>query len=224
MNRQLNLEPIMERITQQLRSVEKARDESYILHREIIKTSGFAIRAVHRGDKEKAVNLLKETRDKVDQANLLAESLSDLSRSGFIHDAQKEYAEAAVTAAIVFGEEVPGPEQLNVRDASYLNGLAEVIGELRREILDLMRQDKSGEGERFLDAMEEIYSILVSMDFSDAVSGGLRRSTDQARGILERTRGDFTNFIISKKLRDDLNLHAGSTGLEPASSESSLEV
>ncbi|MCE1247369.1 MAG: haloacid dehalogenase [Firmicutes bacterium] len=198
------LEQIAEKIASRLEKVEKARDESYILHREIIKKSGLTIRAVHRGDKEEAHKLLTEAREKLQQANLAVEGIPELPRSGFLHDAQKEFAEASVTAAIVFGNEIPEPDDLGVQYAAYLNGISEVIGELRREILDLMRQDKGEEGESFLEAMDDIYSILVTMDFSDAVTGGLRRSTDQARGILERTRGDFTSHMINKRLRDDL--------------------
>lgn len=203
----LNLESIAEKIAEKFSIIEKARDESYILHRKIIKQSGLTIRAVHRGEKEKAHQMLAEIRDMVEESKQIVLDIEELPRSGFIHDAQKEFVEASVTTAIVFDEELPGPDELGVQYAAYLNGISEVIGELRREILDLMRRDKGDEGERFLEAMDEIYSVLVTMDYSDAVTGGLRRSTDQARGILERTRGDFTNHIISKRLRDDLDRH-----------------
>jgi len=201
------LEQFAEKISSHLADVEKARDESYILHREIIKKSGMAIRAVHRGEKERALKLISETREKILRSKDLIEIINELTRSGFIHDAQKEYVEASVTTAIVFDDEIPDPDELGVNYAAYLNGIAEVIGELRREILDLMRRDKTEKCEIFLERMDDIYSILVTMDFSDAVTGGLRRTTDQARGILERTRGDFTNYLVSKKLRDDLREH-----------------
>jgi len=199
------LEKIAEKISGRMKKIEKARDQSYVLHREIIKKSGITIRTVHRGEKEEARKLLDETRQKVMEAGKVVEGLAEIPRSGFIHDAQKEYVEASVTYAIVFGEEIPDPDELGVRYAAFLNGISEVIGEMRREILDLMRGDKFEEGERLLGAMDDIYSILITMDFSDAVTGGLRRSTDQARGILERTRGDFTNYLVGKKFRDDLN-------------------
>ncbi|MCD4782631.1 MAG: haloacid dehalogenase [Candidatus Eremiobacteraeota bacterium] len=198
------LDQFAEKISSHLARVEKARDESYILHREIIKKSGMTIRAVHRGEKERALTLLSETREKILRSKALIEVISELTRSGFIHDAQKEYVEASVTTAIVFGDEIPDPDNLKVNYAAYLNGIAEVIGELRREILDLMRRDQTEKCEYFLQAMDDIYSVLVTMDFSDAVTGGLRRTTDQSRAILERTRGDFTNYLVNKRLRDDL--------------------
>lgn len=201
------LDQFAEKISSHLAKVEKARDESYILHREIIKKSGMTIRAVHRGEKERAMQLLSETREKILRSKSLIEIIKELTRSGFIHDAQKEYVEASVTTAIVFGDEIPDPDDLNVNYAAYLNGISEVIGELRREILDLMRRDKTQKCENFLQKMDDIYSTLVTMDFPDAVTGGLRRSTDQARAILERTRGDFTNYLVNKRLRDDLKTY-----------------
>ena len=199
------LEKATEKITERLEEIEKARDRSYVLHRDIIKASGKSIRAVHRGDIDLAKQLIEKAKNMLQEADAAVEGLTEVPRSGFIHDAQKEYVEACVTTAIVFNEEVPGPDELGVQYAAYLNGISEVIGELRREVLDLMRRDKGEEGEVFLQAMDDIYSFLVSMDFSDSVTHGLRRSVDQARGILERTRGDFTNYLSGKRLRDDLH-------------------
>lgn len=199
------LEKTGEKITKRLEEIEKARDQSYVLHREIIKLAGKSIKTVHMGEKEKAKELLEMARQKMVEANEAVEGLDEVPRSGFIHDAQKEYVEAAVTTAIVFGEDIPDPDEMGVLYSAYLNGISEVIGELRREVLDLMRHDEWDKGEIFLEAMDDIYTFLVSMDFSDSITHGLRRSVDQARGILERTRGDFTNFIVSKRLRDDLH-------------------
>ncbi len=204
----LNLMPVAEKISQHLARVEKARDTSYILHREIIKKSGLAIRAVHRGDQQLTDSIIAEARESLVQATQTIEHFDELAITGFVHDAQKEYVEACATAAIVFNRELPDPDSLGVSYSAYLKGLSEVIGELRREILDLMRQDRGDLGEEYLQAMEEIYSMLVTMDFSDAVTAGLRRSTDQARGILERTRGDFTNHIVSRRIRNDLKKYA----------------
>ena len=205
----LNLMPVVDKISKHLAKVEKARDTSYILHREIIKKSGLAIRAVHRADEKLADSLIAEAGESLRKATQAIESFDELSITGFVHDAQKEYVEACATAAIVFERDLPEPDELGVTYSAYLKGLSEVIGELRREILDLMRQDRGDQGEEYLQAMDEIYSILVTMDFSDAVTMGLRRSTDQARGILERTRGDFTNHIVSRRIRNDLKKYAG---------------
>jgi translin len=200
----LNLEATTQKIYSRLEEIEKARDLSYVLHRELIKKAGVVIRAAHRMEKENAYNLLNEAKEILRKSNEAVRGFEELPRTGFIHDAQKEFCEAAITTSIIFNEPIPTPDSLGVSYAPFLRGMAETIGELRRRILDLMRQDRGDEGEYLLEAMEEIYSILVTMDFSDAVTGGLRHSTDQARGILERTRGDFTNHIVSKRLRNDL--------------------
>lgn len=200
-----SLEPIAEKISKHLGYVEKARDTSYVLHREIIKKSSLSIRATHRKEKDEANKLLMEALEKLERAREATNNVEGLFQIRFMQDAEKEFAEAYITYNVVFAREIPDPDVVNVSYQAYLNGLAEVVGELRREILDLMRQDRAGEGEFFLQVMDEIYSILVTMDFSDAVTGGLRRSTDQARAILERTRGDFTNYIVSQRLRKDLD-------------------
>jgi translin len=201
------LEKFAQKISDRLEEVEKARDAAYVLHREIIKKASVTIKAVHRGERENAHKLLEENAELVKKSNEIVHDTEDLPRMGFIHDAQKEFAEASITTSIIFDEEIPDPDDLGVGYAAYLHGMSETIGELRRKILDYMRQDRGVEGEQLLEAMEEIYTILTSMDFSDAVTGGLRRSVDQARGILERTRGDYTNHVVSKRLRDELSKH-----------------
>jgi len=137
----------------------------------------------------------------------------DVYFAGFLQDAQKEYAEARLTEAIVAGTDLPGPEDLEVELPPYLNGMAECIGEGRRAILDLLRRGEVGESERILTAMEDMYYLLVSMDYPDAITGNLRRSTDVARSIMERTRGDLSVALVQRKLQEALQ--AGLRRLEP---------
>jgi translin len=132
----------------------------------------------------------------------------DVANAGFLQDAQKEYTEARITAAIVEGEDLPGPDELGVQLAPYLNGMAETIGELRRQILDLLRAGDVERSESLLGAMEDLYSLLVTIDYPDAITGNLRRSTDVARGIMEKTRGDLSISIVQRSLHDALERHA----------------
>jgi translin len=127
--------------------------------------------------------------------------------AGFLQDAEKEYAEARATYALINDKELPQPEELNIGDAPYLNGLAEAIGELRRHILDIMRVGKLERGEQLLGAMDDIYYVLYSMDYPDALTGGLRRTTDVARSIMERTRGDMSLTLIQRGLTDAIAEH-----------------
>jgi len=117
-----------------------------------------------------------------------------------------------VTEAIVDDGEVPGPDDLGVQLAPYLNGMAEAVGEARRHTLDLLRRGDVARSEAMLQAMEEIYSVLVSMDYPDAITGNLRRSTDIARSIMEKTRGDLSLSLVQRDLRDALERHARQFG------------
>ncbi len=132
----------------------------------------------------------------------------DVYYAGFLQDAQKEYAEAWLTKAVVQGTDLPSPEDLSVEMAPYLNGMAETIGEARRAILDLLRRGEVAESERILTAMEDMFYVLVSMDYPDAITGNLRRSTDVARGIMERTRGDLSITLVQRNLQEALERHA----------------
>ena len=129
---------------------------------------------------------------------------NELGNSGFFRDAQKEYAEASITMALVTGEQIPDPDELGVDPAAYLNGLGEAVGELRRYLLDTMRQGDLSRGEEVLSAMDDIYNVLVTMDFPDAITGGLRRTTDMVRGVLEKTRSDLTLAMQQKSLENRL--------------------
>jgi translin len=132
----------------------------------------------------------------------------DVYHAGFLQDAQKEYAEARLTNAVVRDADLPSPDDLNVELAPYLNGMAETIGEARRAILDLLRRGEVAESERILTAMEDMFYVLVSMDFPDAITGNLRRSADVARGIMERTRGDLSITLVQRNLQEALERHA----------------
>jgi translin len=134
---------------------------------------------------------------------------ADIRHAGYLQDAQKEYAEANLTMSLVRGTELPSPPDLGVEDAAYLNGVSEAIGEGRRRVLDLLRTGAVHEAEQLLDAMEEMYGVLVTMDYPDAITMNLRRSTDVARSLIEKTRGDLSIAVVQQDLRDALDRHAG---------------
>jgi translin len=136
----------------------------------------------------------------------------DVYFAGFLQDAQKEYAEARLTEAIVAGNELPSPEELGLELAPYLNGMGEAIGEGRRAVLDLLRRADVDSSERILQAMEDVYGLLVSVDFPEPITRGLRRTTDAARGLLERTRGDLSISLVQRRLQSALEAHARALG------------
>jgi translin len=179
-----------------------AREESLALSREIIRTSANTIRAVHRSDFQQAQGLLQQARAAAARLSERLEGKPSLSAAGYVHDCQKELAEAALTLALVKGDPVAGPEELGVEFPAYLNGMGEAVGELRRHVLDVIRGGDLVRGELILQKMDDIYSALVTFDYPDALTGGLRRTTDSVRGILEKTRGDLTTSLRQDQLRE----------------------
>lgn len=203
----MDLSPIADAIRERLNAKSSAREKGLPNSREAIRFCANSIRATHRGDMELAEELMGKAREKLDIAQQAMKPFPDVYHAGFLHDAEKEYAEARATNALIRGIPLPTPEECNVGDAAYLNGLAEAIGELRRHILDIMRRGDLEGGEAQLNAMDDIYFVLVSMDYPDALTGGLRRTTDVARSIMERTRGDLSLTLIQKNLQDAIAEH-----------------
>ena len=170
-----------------------AREVAIKVSREIIRLSANAIRAVHRQEMDDAIELVDQAGAKVAEVrDLVRTEHPDLYYTGYTQDAQKEYAEARVTYAFIADIELPGPAEIGVETAPYLNGMAEAASELRRFILDSLRRDDDSRSEELMGKMDDAYNVMVGIDFPDALTGGLRRTTDQLRGVLERTRGDLT--------------------------------
>lgn len=178
-----------------------ARDAALAQSRALVRFCANAIRAIHREERAEAQALLGEARSAAAAMCAAVAGFPDLLHAGYTQDGLKELVEASVLLALAADEPMPSPAQLGVEPATYLNGLAEAATELRRRILDLVRHEHSAEAERLLDAMDEIYSLLVTVDYPDAITGGLRRSTDVLRGVLERTRGDLTVACASSACR-----------------------
>ena len=189
-NTQLN--DIVARISRAMEDTDRARERGLTVHRQAIREASLAIRAVHRGELSEARQHLGSARESLDRVRGELQAHPEIYYAGFLQDAEKEYAEASLTFELVTGLNFPGPEELGVGHAPYLNGLAEAVGELRRHILDRMRRGEVEESERILEVMDDIFYVLTTLDFPDAITRGLRRSTDVARGCLEKTRGDLT--------------------------------
>ena len=198
------LDALTEAIQQEFEQANTARDQAYQRSRALISLCARAIRAVHREEWETAVALIHQART---AADTLVEGVRDfpaLYFAGYTQDAMKEYVEANLTYALVRNEPLPTAEDLGTESNTWLNGLAEAATELRRRILDIIRHGHSDEAERLLDNMDQIYSILVTFDFNDSITGGLRRRTDTVRAVLERTRGDVTTSLRQAQLEEAL--------------------
>jgi len=199
-----NLDELSDRIRASFENQNKIRDEALSHSRNLTRLASRAIRAIHRDEADLAFQHLKE-------ADMLAKSLReglsdqpDLYFTGYAQDALKEYCEAHLTVASILNDDWPSPEDLQVEFATYLNGMSEVVGELRRRIMDIMREGHSTEVERLLNVMDEIYAQLVTMDYPDALTYGLRRRTDIARSIIERTQADVTISYRQQRLEKQI--------------------
>ena len=195
------LESIADGNRAELEEVDKARDTAYQQSRQLTRICARAIRAIHREEWDPAQKLIGEAKAAAETLTAGLEPYPGLYRAGYTQDALKEYVEANITYALVRDLPLPAPQALSVEGNTWLNGLAEAATELRRRILDIIRHGHSVEAERLLANMDEIYSILVTFDFNDTISGGLRRRTDTVRAVLERTRGDVTTSFRENDIR-----------------------
>ncbi len=172
---------------------------------------------MHRLDDDRASFFIDESQAAIRQAQQALAPFPMVAYAGFLHDAEKEYAEAVLTRALIAGGPLPNPSEVGVGVPAWLNGLAEAASELRRHLLDRLRRDETGEAERLLTAMEDVYEALVGVDYPDAVTGGLRRTADALRAVLERTRSDVTTTIMQLRLRAALEAAADAVGEGPES-------
>jgi translin len=208
----LDLDPIESWARTELDRKNAAREQALRWSRELVRACANSIRAVHRREFASAEQLLAEAHALNGQMCALLANIGDVYWAGYVQDAQKELVEASCTLALVNGSRLPEPTELGVAPAPFLNGLAEAVGELRRYLLDMLRRGEVEGCEQLLMAMDDIYSLLVTLDYPDALTGGLRRTTDNTRGILEKTRGDLTLALRQEALVEALRAAEGGGG------------
>ncbi|MBE9474668.1 MAG: haloacid dehalogenase [Chloroflexi bacterium] len=198
------LENIAEQIHQAFQARTSARDHALSQARTLTRHCANAIRAVHRDEFNVAQEHLESASSIAKSLHTDLEEYPDLYYAGYTQDALKEYAEASIVYALVINKELPSPQELGLENATYLNGLAETVGEFRRRCLDILRQGYSQDAEQLLQHMDDIYAVLITMDYPNAITGGIRRQTDIARSITERTRGDLTLSLRQEHLEQSM--------------------
>ena len=198
------LKLVEKEIASKLDHKDRMREKVLPACREVVRMASEIIKEVHRHHWEKAKNDLEKATKAIKEIQGLLAKEPDLRFAGFVTMAEKEYAEAAITLAVLGDKRLPLPEELGVSAPEYLNGMAEAIGEMRRHLLDRLRKQEFTESERILETMDSFYFFLFSLDYPDAILRGLRRMVDNDRGIIERTRGDLTTALIQENLRREL--------------------
>ena len=194
------LEAIAAQLRETLEATNRAREQALRLSREIIQFSSRAIRAIHRGERDKAGKLTQEAKDRVSAVRSAVADHPEVFYAGYVHDSQKEYVEAETMLAITGGSRIASHTDLGIEAAAYLNGIAEAASESRRYVLDRLRLGDLDGAEAVLKVMDDIYYELIAIDYPDAITGGLRRTTDSLRAVLERTRGDLTLTLANRRL------------------------
>jgi translin len=191
----------------------RARESTLLASRRAIRSCGMAIRAVHRHEFREARELIAVAAAYLAEADAALEDHPDVRYAGFISDAKKEFAEANLTLAFIADNPIPSADELGTEVQAYLNGMAEAASELRRQVLDCLRRDENDEAERLFKVMDDVYGLLITVDYPDALTGGLRRTTDALRAVLERTRGDITTALVAARLQQ--RVEARTTPADP---------
>jgi translin len=205
----LDLEALETAVRAELDEKHDARELAIKNCRRIIQGSSKAIRALHRDEHDVAARLMAEVKALIEEAEAPLEGHGDIYFAGFFYDAVKEYAEAELTAALFAGTPLPLPEDLGLHSVPYLKGLGEAVGEQRRRLLDQLRQGRLADAEGTFARMETIHALLASLDYPDGMTSGLRRTTDVARSLIERSRADLTTTIVQERLRARLDALGG---------------
>ena len=200
----MDFDAIRDEVTTTLDATYRAREIGLTNCRKVIRLSANSIRSLHRNETVQAEVLMGEAEELLVEAISVLAEFPAILHAGFVHDAAKEYAEARLTAALGSGSAVPGPADLGVAVPAYLNGLGEAVGEMRRRMLDRLRADDLEGGENALETMDVVIELLASLDYPDGMTGGLRRTTDVARALAERSRSDLTTTMVQERLRADL--------------------
>ena len=196
-----HLATVVDGIDRDLERANLAREQALPACRRAVRAAGSSIRAVHRLDHAAAASLAADSETAIREAQRVLAPFPALAQAGFLHDAEKEYVEARAVAALVAGEPVPGPGDLRVSPTAWMRGVAEAASELRRHLLDRLREGRLDRGESLLAAMDDVYAALVVIDYPDALTNGLRRTLDALRAVLERSRGDVTTTLLQSRLQ-----------------------
>lgn len=210
------LEAIGEKAREHFEQKNAARERALHQSRILIRHCSKAIRAAHRDEHGLALDHIRQAGEIVDHFHADLDQYPDLYHAGYTQDALKEYAEASIVYSLFVGDPLPDPDELQVEYAAYMRALGEVAGELRRRVLDLLRGDDFTSAEQMLEVMDEIYGLLVTLDFPSAITNNLRRTTDMVRGVTERTRGDLTTSGQQRRLRDALSSVEDKLGQDPS--------
>lgn len=206
----VSLNDHVEAVRAGLEAANQAREVALPGCRAVIRLCGSSIKAVHRLQPDMATELLEAAETELRAVHAAVDGHPAIEHAGFVHDAEKEYVEARAVRAFVDGTALPSAVDLGVGGPAYLRGLAEAASELRRHLLDRLRDGDLARAESLLATMDDTHDALVTIDYPDAVTNGLRRTLDALRAVLERSRGDLTTAAMNARLQASLDAASAS--------------
>ena len=200
-----NFQDIASEIEKKLIESDKAREDLMSLSRTILKCSGQSIENFHRKQFEKAKSKIKEAEEALKIVNELQNDQQGNYRIGIISAAMQEYTEAKLLNELFIVGKIPSYEKINVTEAAYLLGVADLIGELRRYILEKLVEGEIEEAKKYYETMKELYATFMQVECGKNLVSDFRRKKDVARILVERTLSDLFVAVQGKKLEERLD-------------------
>ena len=198
------LRSILKEVKEELIQKDEVRENAQKKMRKATSLSKQAILLMHQKKFDKAGKSIKNAKEIISKLQISAKEYPDIIYSGMFSAALQEYAEANIFQGLIKEARFVTPNEINVPALDYVLGLADVIGEYRRLVLDALREGEVKKGEEGLKIMDDSYIELMAMDEAYMLVPGLRRKCDMARRIIETTRGDVTQEVRRKALENRL--------------------
>ena len=191
-----NVKPVLNKIAKSLGDVQDSREFLLKNTREIIVLCSRAIIAIHKQDLKNGKNNLKQAGALLKKYKKKA--TGELRR--YLITPEQEFVEAACLLAVVEKKEIPSDKKLAVMPESYVLGLLDCIGELKRMVFDKIRIGEIDEATRIFDIMENLYLNLYTFSMFDKVVKEARRKIDVNRILVD----DVRSAITEEKRRTEL--------------------
>jgi len=198
------LKALLKEVKEELTKKDRVRENAQQNMRKVTSLSKQSILLMHQKKYDKARKLIETAKEIISKLQDLAKEYPDLVYTGMFSAALQEYAEANIFQGLIQEGRFVTPSEISVPAVDYVLGLADVIGEYRRLVLDAVREGDAEKGEEYLKIMDDIYIELMAMDEAYMLVSGLRRKCDIARRIIETTRGDVTQEVRRKSLENYL--------------------
>jgi len=195
------LNEIVSNIEKELYLLDDVRERTIRVSRDILRISRIVIACIHQDKIDEAREKLRQLSKLVDDLMEMLKDYDELKFSGFVRNSLVEYVEAHLFYAVVTKSDIPSPEDLKVSPSTYILGLADSGGEIRRRIIALLNQGNIDEVKRMYDILKQIYHRISTIVIPDAIAPGLRSKCDMLRNSVERVGSEIIYFHLTRSIR-----------------------